>query len=41
MRAIIVEGWVWDTVLPGVLVLLAMTALFTAGAAWFYRRATT
>lgn len=39
-RVIIVEGWVWDTILLGVGVLAAMTLAFTLGAAWLYRHAT-
>lgn len=40
MRVIVVEGWVWDTVLVGVGVLAAMTVVLSALATWLYRRTT-
>ena len=40
IRAIIIEGWVWDTILTGLWVLTAMTVLLLATATWVYRRAT-
>ena len=40
VRTIIIEGWEWDTILPGLWVLLATTATMLAAATWFYRRAT-
>ena len=41
VRAIIIEGWVWATILPGLWVLLGMTAVLFAITTWQYRRATT
>ncbi len=41
VRAIIIEGWVWPTILPGIWVLLGMTGLLLAITTWQYRRATT
>ncbi|MBI4336497.1 MAG: ABC transporter permease [Chloroflexi bacterium] len=40
VRAIIVQGWEWEVILPGIWVLAAMTVVFTALATWLYRRAT-
>ena len=40
MRALVIEGWEWDTVAIGVGVLLAMTVLLMTGATWLYRRTT-
>ncbi len=40
MRTIVVEGWVWDTILLGVGVLAAMTVVLAALATWLYRRTT-
>ena len=40
VRTIIIEGWEWDTILPGLSVLLGTTAIMLAAATWFYRRAT-
>ena len=40
MRAIVVEGWVWDTILLGVGVLAVMTLLLAGLATWLYRRTT-
>ena len=41
VRTIIIEGWEWDAILPGLWVLLATTATMLTMATWFYRRATT
>ncbi len=40
VRAIIIEGWIWETILPGMWVLLGMTALLLGLTTWQYRRAT-
>ena len=40
IRVIVVEGWKWDVILPGLWVLVGMTVVLTSAAAWFYRRAT-
>ena len=40
IRVLIVEGWVWDTVLPGLGVLLGMLALLMAATTYFYRQIT-
>ncbi len=40
VRTIIIEGWEWDTILPGLWVLLAVTATMLTAATWVYRRAT-
>lgn len=40
IRAIIVEGWVWHTILVGAAVLLGMIAFFLAITTWLYRRVT-
>lgn len=41
VRTMIIEGWEWDSILPGLLVLLVTTAIMLTSATWFYRRATT
>ncbi len=40
VRAVIIEGWVWDSILPGLWVLLATTAVLVGAATYEYRRAT-
>jgi ABC-2 type transport system permease protein len=40
VRTIIIEGWVWESILPGLWVLLATTAIMLTAATWSYRRAT-
>ena len=40
VRTIVIEGWEWDTILPGLWALLAMTALLMGIATWAYRRVT-
>ena len=40
IRAIIIQGWEWEAILPGLWVLLATTATMVTAATWFYRRAT-
>lgn len=40
LRVIVIEGWVWDTILPGLAVLVAMTVGLTAMTTWLYRRET-
>ena len=40
VRAIIIEGWQWDAILPGLWALAAMTAGLMVLATWLYRRAT-
>ena len=40
LRVIVIEGWVWDTILPGLVVLATMTIGLTAMTTWLYRRET-
>ena len=40
LRIIVIEGWVWDTILPGLAVLATMTVGLTAMTTWLYRRET-
>ena len=40
VRTIIIEGWVWESILPGLWVLTAATAIMLTTATWTYRRAT-
>lgn len=40
MRALVITGWDWSTLLTGVGVLAGMTAFLIAGATWLYRRTT-
>ena len=40
IRVIIIQGWDWETILPGLWVLVATTVVMLAMATWFYRRAT-
>ena len=40
MRVIVIEGWVWSTILPGLAVLATMTVGLTAMTTWLYRRET-
>ena len=40
VRAIIIHGWRWEDILPGLAVLLAVTFGLMALAFWFFRRAT-
>lgn len=40
VRAIIIQGWEWDTILPGLWWLIATTAGLMALATWLYRRVT-
>ncbi len=40
VRAIIIEGWAWAAILPGLWVLLGMTALLLGLTTWQYRRVT-
>ena len=40
VRAVIIEGWVWSAILPGVWVLVGMTAVLLSFTTWQYRRAT-
>ena len=40
VRVIIIEGWVWETILPGLWSLLALTAGLIMVATWLYRRST-
>ena len=41
IRVIIIEGWIWDTILPGLLSLAVMTVVLLSVATWQYRRVTT
>lgn len=40
VRTIIIEGWEWDSILPGLWVLCAITVIMLTAATWIYRRAT-
>jgi ABC-2 type transport system permease protein len=40
VRTIIIQGWEWETILPGLWVLVAMTLGLIGVATWFYRRVT-
>ena len=40
LRVIVIEGWVWDTILPGLAVLATMAVGFTAMTTWLFRRET-
>ena len=40
IRIIIIEGWEWETILPGRWALVASTVVMMTIATWFYRRAT-
>ena len=40
IRVIIIQGWEWQTILPGLWALLAMTAVLGTGTTWAFRRIT-
>ncbi len=40
IRAIIIQGWEWETILPGLWALLAMTAVLGTLTIWSFRRIT-
>ena len=40
LRVIVIEGWVWDTILPGLAVLATMAVGLTAMTTWLFRRET-
>ena len=40
MRAIVLEGWVWETIFTGVWVAALMLAVLLAATTWMYRRQT-
>ena len=40
LRVIVIEGWVWDTILPGLIILGTMTIGLTALTTWLYRNET-
>ena len=40
LRVIIIEGWDWGTILPGLWVLMGLTVGLVAITTWFYERAT-
>ncbi len=40
VRTIIIEGWEWESILPGLWVLTATTVIMLTAATWTYRRAT-
>ena len=40
VRTIIIDGWEWESILPGLWVLTATTVIMLAAATWTYRRAT-
>ena len=40
VRVIIIQGWEWGTILPGLWALMAMTAVMLTATTWLYRRVT-
>lgn len=40
VRTIIIDGWEWESILPGLWVLSAVTVIMLTAATWTYRRAT-
>ena len=40
IRVIIIEGWVWESILPGLWALLAMTVVLGTATTWVFRRIT-
>ena len=40
VRTIIIEGWHWDSILPGLWVLTGLTVILVTAATWTYTRAT-
>ena len=40
IRAIVIVGWVWSDILPGLAILLVMTAAALTATTILYRRAT-
>ena len=40
VRTIIIDGWEWESILPGLWVLTATTVIMLTAATWTYRRAT-
>ena len=40
VRTIIIEGWEWESILPGLWILTATTVIMLTSATWAYRRAT-
>lgn len=40
LRVIVIEGWVWDTILPGLIILSTMTIGLVALTTWLYRNET-
>ncbi len=40
IRVIIIEGWVWESILPGLWALLAMTVVLGTVTTWVFRRLT-
>ena len=40
IRTLIIQGWEWDAILPGLAWLAALTVGMTIVASWFYQRAT-
>ena len=40
VRTIIIDGWQWQSILPGLWVLVAATVIMLTAATWTYRRAT-
>lgn len=40
IRVIIIEGWEWETILPGLWALVATTAFMLTATTWLYRRVT-
>ncbi len=40
VRTIIIDGWEWESILPGLWVLSAITLIMLTAATWTYRQAT-
>lgn len=40
IRALVIEGWEWDTILIGLWALIGMSVVLIGGATWLFRRAT-
>jgi len=40
IRTIIIQGWEWDSILPGLWALLGISVVMVSAATWFFRRST-
>ena len=40
IRALVIEGWEWDTILMGLWALIGLSVVLIGGATWLFRRAT-